>query len=88
MTAFTFDSCLQIIQDTFLIKDVRRVLVRRDAESHSRADFVEAKAKVLADQDPGLEAWVKELETELESSRDSITKLEEQVGDRQNMFPS
>lgn len=77
MNLFTLDSCLQVIQDTC------RELVRRDAKSRNRADAVKAKAKALADQVPGLEAQVKELEAELESSRDSIIELKKWVRDRE-----
>lgn len=71
---FTFNSYVQVIQDTFLIKDACRALVQRDAEFRSRADAMEAKAKALVDQVPCLEVQV-EPEIGLKSSRDSFTEL-------------
>lgn len=44
------------------------MLVRREVESHNRVDAAETKARVLMDQAPSLEAQIKELETEFESS--------------------
>lgn len=57
------------------------MLVRRDAKSRNRANTAEAKAKALIDQVSSLEAQVKELETKLESSWDSVTELKERVRD-------
>lgn len=52
-------------------------------ESQNRANITLVKARALANQVPSLEAQKKELEAELQSSRDSVIKLEEQVGNRE-----